>query len=827
MFFQVCIVARRSLGTLSLLLAVGAPLHAQVPVTRPTTQVTPPASPAGAPTGASEAAAQNAASARAGRPVSSQEISELVKNSGLSPDQIRARLRSAGYDPSIADPYLNPSGAASTDPGGAARSNPTAFLTALKELGIVSDLQAGDANNNSVADEVEDLNRPNADRISRGVGGVFGKNIFRRGTSVFDPIAAGPVDASYRLGVGDQLQLLITGAVEYAYQLDIRRDGTVVIPQVGQVALAGLTLEGARVLLRIRAARSYSNLADGSAHLDLTLSKIRTNSIFLIGEVEQPGSYQVSALASAFHALTRAGGPTNSGSFRDVQIRRGGRVIAHMDLYDYLLNGDATQDVRLEQGDVVFVPLNRRAVAATGAVRRPGIYELKDSEGFADLLRFAGGLSPMAATERVQIDRILPAEARGPGLERAIVDITLGQDLKRLETVPLFDGDIIKVFAIGDLRRNSVVIKGEVLQPGMFELLPNMTLAQLIDRAEGLLPWALGDRVKVTRSIPQTGRNEIMSFDLSKDDAKRFVLREFDEITVLDGRLAYPSGRVTVTGAIVRGGSQNYAQGQTLKDVIDQAGGLRREAEHVELFRRRSNREFSDTTSQEFKFEIDSGGGVRQSAQFMMQPEDQVVVRGAPGLRPQRFVQMSGLFKYPGQYAIAEYRDRVSDAVRRAGGLLPTASTENFRLLRSGRTVKIDLTRALEGDKSNDPTMLAGDELFVGADVQTVYVTGEVARPALVLYHRGMSFDDYVAQTGGLKNSADLDRAYIEAPNGDVKRVRSGWFSRTPEVTAGSTITIPAKPEGGDNNWSQRLTTTLQVVSGITSLLIGYLAVKR
>ena len=775
----------------------------------------------------SATAAQEAASARAGRPVSGQEIAEAIKNSGLSPEQIRSRLRSAGYDPSIADAFLGDSIPGRTG-AAASRQNTSAFAAALQALGIIG-VNPGMAESTTVErDEASDSVSVVESRSANRAGTVFGKNIFRRGTTVFDPVAAGPVDGSYRLGVGDQLQLLITGAIEFAYQLDIRRDGTVVIPSVGQVSLAGLTLDGAKVLLRNRASRSYTNLADGSASLDLTLSRIRTNSVFVIGEVEQPGAYQVSALATAFSVVARAGGPTVGGSFRDVQIRRGGHVVAHMDLYDYLLNGDAGQDTRLEQGDVIFVPLKNRSVSVAGAVRRPGIFELRDAEGFADLLRFAGGLASTAATERVQIDRILPPEAREPGRERALVDVPLGKGAAQAASVPLFDGDNVRVFSIGALRRNSVSLKGEVIQPGTYELVTGMTLSRVLERAGGLLPWALSDRIKVTRPIAQTGRSGIISLDLASDDGRNFALQEFDEIAVLDGRLAFPAGRITVSGAVVKAGPQRYAEGQTLKDVLDQAAGFRPEAQYVEVLRRKNSTAFSDTTSEVSRFEIDpTARSVPQASRFRMQAEDYVVIRSAPGFRPQRFVQISGLFVYPGQYAIAEFRDRVSDAVKRAGGLLPNASPDNFRLMRNGRIVKIELAKAMEGDESNDPTLLAGDELYVGPNIQTVFVTGEVERPALVLYQKGMSFEDYVDQTGGAKTTADMDRAYIEAPNGDIIRINQGRFRGPPDVPPGATITIPRAPETAPTNWGERLTQTVQVISTVFSLVIAYVAVTR
>ncbi|HVT39195.1 MAG TPA: SLBB domain-containing protein, partial [Gemmatimonadaceae bacterium] len=405
-------------------------------------------------------AAQQAAAAL-GRPASNEQIADAIRRSGLTEQQIRDRLRSAGYDPALADAYF----ATASRPGVQApvmveAAQTSEFTKALVNLGLlaVGDLAADDSLANPA--------RRTAERRIARAGSTFGKDIFDRASTSFDPVTSGPVDAAYRLGLGDQLQLVLTGQVELAYQLEVRRDGTVIIPQVGQVPLAGLTLDAARAVLKSRMVKSYSGLANGDARLDLSVARLRSNSVFVIGEVESPGAYQVNALATVFHALARAGGPTDRGSFRAVELRRGGKIVESLDLYDYLLKGDARGDMRLEQGDVVYVGLNARAVTVKGAVRRERMFELRPGEGFSDLLRFAGGLLPVASIERVQIDRVLPAERRAPGIERVKVDVELNGSLDSLSRVILADGDIVQVFTVGELRHNVVTVFGQVYQPG-------------------------------------------------------------------------------------------------------------------------------------------------------------------------------------------------------------------------------------------------------------------------------------------------------------------------------------------------------------------------
>ncbi|MEA3244972.1 MAG: SLBB domain-containing protein, partial [Gemmatimonadota bacterium] len=553
------------------------------------------------PTG--QTAAQAAAQGATGRSVSNEQIAEALRNSGMSLGQVRERLRAAGYDTTLADPFFAsgrpsaPSSAAGQPGTAAAGLGSSEFASALQALGMLSAVGA----ENAAADTLRRVATASPpERTAR----VFGKDIFNRSATVFDPITSGPVDPAYRLGVGDQVQVVVTGQVELAYALELRRDGTVIVPQVGQIALAGLTLDGARGLLRERMGRSYSGLNTGEARLDLSISRIRSNAVFVIGEVEVPGAYQVNALATVFHAIARAGGPTDRGSFRNVEVRRGNRVIERLDLYEYLLRGDASGDIRLEQGDVIFVPLNTRAVSVTGQVRRPRVFELRENEGFSDLLRFAGGLTPEAATERIQIDRILPPSQRAPGVERVKVDVEVKGSLDSLARVPLLDGDVVEVFGIGPTRRNVVDIAGQVWAPGQYQWKPGKTLGQLVDEAQGLMPWALADRIKVVRQQPLTGGTTVQNVDASRAAGRAYRLEEFDAVEVLDARLAYASGIISVQGAVNLAGTRQYSEGETLRDAIERSGGVREDAQVVELYRRRVGPTYSDTTSERFTYRL-------------------------------------------------------------------------------------------------------------------------------------------------------------------------------------------------------------------------------
>ena len=756
-----------------------------------------------------------------GRPVTNEQISDAIKKSGMNQQQLRDRLKTGGYDASLADPFFGNAAGAQALPGAAAAQSGRSaeFANALEALGFIPE----------PVDEKGDKRLQSAVREVSRYGGVFGKDIFDRASTAFDPITSGPVDAAYRLGVGDALQLIVTGQVELAYPLEVRRDGTVIIPQVGQVSLAGLTLDAARGLLKSRMSASYSGLTNGEARLDLSIARLRSNAVFVIGEVESPGAIQVNALATVFSAIARAGGPTVRGSFREIEVRRGNKVIERLDLYDYLLRGDAAGDIRLEQGDVIYVPLNDRVVAVVGAVRRPRIFELRASEGFGDLLRFAGGLLPSASVDRVQIDRILPPEKRTPGFDRVKIDVGLKVGADSLARVKLLDGDIVSAFNVGDLRRNLVSISGQVFQPGEYEFREQMTLGGLIAQAQGMLPDALPDRVKVVRFIPLTGRSELYSLDAKAPAGSTFVLQEFDQIEVLNNRADYPGGQVTIEGAVESPAVRPYVERESLRDAIERSGGLREEAQSIEVSRRRTGAAYSDTTSIRFLFPVTVMFRRDSSiASFVLERDDHIFVRTSPGFRAQQFVRVSGQFKSTGVYGVTENRDRVRDLVLRAGDVLPGAYPESFHLIRQGKLVSVDFAKAMRGDPDQNLPLLGGDALIIDRDPMTVLVTGAVSRASLIRFRQGLSVSDYIELAGGPTEKAQTGKAVVDYPSGFSKRVkRVGlFFHSSPDVVSGATITVPEKPEQ-QGNVTETLTRVLSITTAFASLVLAFVAIRR
>jgi protein involved in polysaccharide export with SLBB domain len=745
-------------------------------------------------------------------------IASALQRSGLSLTDLRSRLRSAGFDTTLADAYFRGDTIAVPTSGGV----PAGLLPGLRSAGILE----------PVPDTMafpQPLRPPpdsSFDTLRLRPSDVFGSTVFRSGASRFDPSLAGPVDPSYRLGVGDVVQLVFTGGAEHAYTIAIRRDGTVLVPLVGQVPIAGLTLDAARTVLTRAAARSYSGVSTGRITVDLTVTRIRMQLVYVVGEVFRPGAVQVNALATAFHALARAGGPTDKGSFREITVRRAGQVVASIDLYHYLTAGDATQDIRLEQGDVIFVPLAERQVRLAGRVRRPGVFELRAGETLGDALRFAGGLEADAARDRIQVDRIVPPAERQPGRDRIVMDIAVPDTGTSAE--PLRDGDVVEVFPVGTLRRNYVHLDGQVTRPGPYEWRPGLTLGALIERAQGLEPWGLADRIKIRRIERQLGRSEAFSIDFTQPDAARFALAEFDSVTVLDARVANPAFRVAVGGAVFRPGETAFAENLTLRDAIDLAGGLLPEAGGVEVVRRRVGAAYNDTTSTVREFSVRDGRLDPAGAAFTLDRYDRIFVRYQEGFRAQGFFQVTGMFARPGSYSVPHRGYRISDAIRDAGGTIPGAHQPSLRLMRGGRIVSNRMDRVLNDGTGNeyDLELQDGDVLAIGPNPGTVYVTGEVERPALVIHREGAGAGHYLESVGGAKRGGDRGRLLVEDPSGRVERSHKQllFFRDDPEIRSGAVITVPPKP-AGSRLIRDILSFGLQSATALASLVLTWRAI--
>lgn len=814
--------SRRSLRLIQSLLVVGlfgAPivLSAQTTTVRPTPE--------------------QAAAMLQARPELVQQLRDRMQQSGLTPTQIRARLKAEGYPENLLDNYMSGSSSSST----AAPSKEV--FSAIRALGITDSTDVDDLERlaeDRANRRQNDMRKPDSlakrdSTLSEESAEIFGMSLFRNSSSRFQPNVDGPVDAGYRLGPGDKIVLILTGDVERSDELDITREGFVVIPDVGQVNVSNLTLGQFEDVLYTRLGRVYSGVKRGSGattHFSVSVSKLRSNQIFVIGDVQSPASYRISSAATALTALYAAGGPNDQGSLRRIEIRRGGTVVATLDLYNYLLRGDASADVRLQQGDVVFVPVHGPRVRVDGQVTRQATYELKPGETLADALADAGGLSATAGGSRVLIDRIVARGSRtGQGSDRAVVDVPLGND----GTAPAFamaDGDVVRVPAIADRVRNRIAIDGNVYTPGVQGFSSGLTLETALRRAGGIKPDAYLGRVLISRLRPDSTRVQLRAMlrDSTGATIEPFVLAEDDQITVFSKTNFRPKQRVVIGGAVRKGGEFQWREGLTLRDLILQADGLDESAYlgAAEVARLPETHD-GHTTAQTVRVPLDSSylftrnAGVNASPDYVLQPYDNVLILREPGWRLPAAVMLTGEVRFPGRYTIIDRGERISDLIVRAGGVTAladqdaayfsrrlssntsrarldsaTAKSDSARLEDNAARIRVgvDLGFALRKKGSNDDLVLeSGDSLDVPSRRQTVEVRGEVNAPTALAHASGRSLGFYVGAAGGASAKGNARRAYVVQPNGKVESRHHilGFITLDPTPRAGATVVVPAE----------------------------------
>src|SRR2546425_604005 len=668
-------------------------------------------------------------------PALAEQLRQRLLQSGLTPDQIRARLRASGYPDSLLDAYLGPGGA-----GAGPQRTPGAFeLAAVRAVGLPPiELTQGQLPVDT------GLIRARAESVQSR---VFGVDVFRRSKTQFLPLLSGPVPPDYRIGPGDVLALIITGDVEGAYTLQVMREGFILIPQVGQVHVANLTLEQVRDVLFTRLGRVYSGVrraANATTRFDLSVVNVRANQIFVTGEVTQPGAYQISSLGTAMTALYAAGGVTERSDMRAVVVQRGGKPVATLDLYDYLLRGDTRNDVRLETGDVVFVPTYQTRAEVSGAVVRPGIYELKGGETLADLLHAAGGFRADAALKRLAVYRLLPVPNRGPGRPpRAVVDVALaagsatgpGDPISgvAIPSLGVIDGDSVVVDSVPPLdQQYYVAIAGMVSKPGLYPWREAMTLRELVLLARG----------------PKVGA-DLREAEIARLPADR-----------AHGELA-----------------------TTLRVPLDSSY----------LFERDSTGRYIGPPGLAFP-----GKG---TPEVRLEPYDNVLIFQQPDFNFQRTVVLRGEVRYPGTYSLRTKGDRLAELITRAGGLTPRASAHGIRFYRATGTagrLDIDLAHALTDSGARDNVVLQPDDSIVIPEfLPSVKVLGAVNSPGSVLWRKGAGLDYYLNAAGGFAPNAENGTVSVRYANGRVRtRVRALLVRNDPKPEHGSEVFVPMKPQG-------------------------------
>ena len=808
------------------------------------------------------------------------QIRARLQTSGLTPDQVRARLREEGYPENLLDAYLTPG--ATSDTTAVPPATLAAALRALSVQPDSADFQAagsrvdrpweGAARNGIKCDTVavpapaidslplDARTRPRSSRTLKCVSAdgtpvappdsgrtIFGLDMFTGRTSQFDPNVVGPVDASYKLGPGDQIVLLLTGQVELAHRLDVNREGFIFIPQVGQLHVANLSMRQLEDMLYGVLGRVYPGVrrgANASTRFSVTVARLRSLQVFVTGDVQHPGSYRVSAAGTALTALYAAGGPTPNGSMRRVEIRRGGKLVDALDVYDYIVRGDATHDPRLESGDIIFVPVRGPTVRLIGEVNRPATYEMRLGETLADVVRTAGGFRPTAVPSRVQIERIVPArERRDGGAARVVLDVNTyatrnsngdsggGEDTVQ---VALEDGDLVRVFAIPDRVRNRISVMGNVWQPGSQGYTEHLRLSDAIARAGGVRADAYLGQVLVTRTLPDSSRLQLRAALRADGTAVDDIpLAPDDDIRVFSIAEFRANRQVAITGAVRKSGRVAYREGMTLRDLVLLAGGLDESAylAQAEIARLPENHA-AGAIAQTIHVPLDSTyvfasgktAAPNAASEVLLRPDDQVLILRQPNWLAPRSVVLMGEVKFPGRYTLERTDERLNALLRRAGGLTGNADSTGIVFVRSrdgvGR-VGVDLPRALRDPKSVDDLVLQeGDSIYIPPYSGIVTVSGAVNAPISLAYVPGADLDYYVRAAGGTTRSGDRGRAYVKQASGRVETVhrRAMFPDDVPKPGPGSKVVVPEKPPSDKGLWVASLPVVASIVGSLVAL---------
>lgn len=663
---------------------------------------------------------------------------------------------------------------------------------------------------------------------------IYGHKVFNSRALTFEPSENLATPQNYRLGPGDEVIIDIWGTSEDHLRQTISPEGSIMISQIGPVYLNGMTISDASNHIKNSFSRKYAGMEEADTDIQVTLGQVRTIQVDILGEVATPGTFRMSPFSSVFHALYRAGGINDIGSLRNIQVLRNNRKIAGVDIYEYLFDGKTNGNIRLQEGDVIIVPPYDQLVNIDGNVKRPMYYEIKPDETIKTLLEYAGGFTGDAYSDMVRL-------SRQSGTENELYNIDKGE----FASYRLKDGDVLTVGTILDRYANRVEIKGSVYRPGMFAIGKDLnTVRDLIKKADGLTEDAYSDRALLYREGPDL-QLEVIALDIKgmlDGTAPDINLKRNDMLVISSIHELEERGAITISGQVARPGTYPYADNTTLEDLIFQAGGLLQGAStaRVDIARRIIDPESTTPTeqlSQLFSVSIENGLAIGDGQGFILRPYDRVEVRRSPGYGAQSTVSVNGEVLFEGEFVLEKRNERISEIVRRAGGIIDGAYIKGASLARrlsesefvarkeairlammNSQTgmgdsialskidvsptynVGIDLQKALDNPGSSyDIVLQPGDQLFIPQEQSVVKISGDVMFPNAVVYVPGKKLKYYIDQAGGYGQRAKKGKAFIVYLNGTVAKAKKN----TP-IEPGCQIIVPSKPNR-DTDWTKVL----------------------
>ncbi len=670
---------------------------------------------------------------------------------------------------------------------------------------------------------------------------VYGGTIFDKQSLIFTPVENPVPPDDYKIGPGDQVVVTIWGSAEFQQKYDVGKDGAIFPSGIGKIYLQGVTFKETRELLKSK----FASIVPQGSNIEVTIGAVRTIRVNVVGEVNKPGAYSMTALNTAFNAMYLAGGPNKLGSLREVYLKRNNKVIDALDVYNYLQNGDKRDDIYMENNDFLFVSVYKKQIDIAGEIKRPLIYQLKENEDLKDLITLAGGIKFNARLANIQVFRTENEKV-------SIIDLNAYEVVSGAKKFDLQDGDRVFIRNINDEITNKAQIIGEVAYPGIYELKAGEHVSDLIAKAGGLKGEAYLRRAYVIRIakdfqiqyIP-INLKAIVEKDSSSYEKNNIEIKQFDALKIYSINNFTDIPYVTISGLVRNPGNYILSGRRTLKDLLYICGGMKGEAEYnlVEIASivsiedaKRKNIPIKTIIKQYALDPILEDDTIAEK--IVLSPYDQIFIRKNPDFSFQKNVMINGQVKYPGMYSKKDDKEHISSLIRRAGGLLPTANVRGatFKRATAGAVILIDLDEAIRkpGSKS-DVILNEGDELTIPELDEVVRITGDVQVPVNVFFDReNTNFLYYVNLAGGFGDSPWKRKCTVKYANGIVKKSKTFLgFIAYPRVDYGSVITVPVKPERKvhfqnlPREFIQTASLTLTTFSTAIFVYLGYMNILK
>ncbi|WP_410222069.1 SLBB domain-containing protein [Pedobacter sp.] len=753
---------------------------------------------------------------------SPDQISQLAKARGLKDEEIEKfkqrveKIKKQGI--SSERPQTQPKSSVARQIEGADLNND-----------VLNENEKSQSKKNDLSDQAHDIGLK-----------IFGSELFKNKNLTFEPNLRIATPKNYVIGPDDKLLIDLTGDNERSYELQVGTEGYINLEYVGRIAVGGLTIEQATAKIKSAMARTYPALKSGRTSVAINLGNIRSIKVMITGQSVKPGTYTISSLSSVYNALYASGGPSDKGSFRNIQVIRGNKVITTIDTYSVLLDGIFANNIRLQDQDVINIPFYEKRVEIQGEVKREAIFEVKNNETFADVLAFAGGFTTKAYTASVKA-------FQNTDKERKIIDIKSSN----FSGYKPKNGDKYLIEAILDRFANRVEIVGAVFRPGFYAIDGGLTLKGLIEKANGLMEDAFLNRGYINRLNPDNTQS-LISFDVAKimsGTQQDITLQREDKITINSLFDLREERTVSIQGEVRAPGTFPYADNLSVVDVIQMAGGLTEGAtpKHIEVSRRvKGDSTVMDKSKIADVFIVNVNEDLKVlDKEFKIMPFDIISVRASEIYSVQKQVRIEGEVAYPGTYTITSKEYRISDLIKSAGGITSLAYVDGASLKRPGAAkvnpkdknaiddseeeqkkilnleriqdsgikdgkekkvdekliqsdlVGINLEKILQNPKSRiDLILEEGDIIRVPKQLQIVKVTGEVLNPNSIVYTPGKSFREYISGAGGFTGNAKKSGAYIKYANGAAESTKKFlFFNNYPKVKPGAEILVPIRPE--------------------------------